>query len=152
MDTAGKGQGKKVPVQVTTAVWIRLIRAYYSISRRVRIHLAQRDLTIPQFFVLAEVGYDGPLRLHEIATRLVVTMGNITGIVDRLEKAGYLLREKDPEDRRVTWVKMTPKGLSLYEEASQVFQDGVAEHLEGLSSDELRVLSRTLRKLDSTTR
>jgi DNA-binding MarR family transcriptional regulator len=143
--------GKKVPVQITTAVWIRLTRAYYSINRRVRAHLAEKDLTVPQFFVLAEVGYGGYLRLHEIGRRLAVTMGNITGIVDRLESAGYILRERDPEDRRVTWVKMTPNGLALYEEVSHTFQMEVAQHLEKLSGQELRILSRILRKLDATT-
>jgi MarR family 2-MHQ and catechol resistance regulon transcriptional repressor len=143
-----RGEGKKVPVQITTAVWIRLTRAYYSINRRVRVHLAQRHLTVPQFFVLAEVGYDGPLRLHEIGQRLAVTRGNITGIVDRLERAGYLVRERDPTDRRVTWVKISPKGMALYEEVSHTFQEEVAEHLQGLNSTELRILSRILRKLD----
>lgn len=150
MDRAGKALGKKVPVQITTAVWIRLTRAYYSINRRVRTHLAHRGLTIPQFFVLAEVGYDGSLRLNEVGRRLDVTMGNITGIVDRLEKGGYLVRERDPVDRRVTWIRMTSKGLALYEETSRTFQEEVAQHLEGLSTKELRILSRILRKLDST--
>jgi len=147
----GAGTGKKVPVKITTAVWIRLTRAYYSIYRRVRAHLAQRDLTVPQFFVLAEVGYAGSLRLHEVGGRLGVTMGNITGIVDRLEELGYLSREKDPEDRRVTWVKMTREGLGLYEEVSRTFQEEVALSLEGLSTKELRILSRLLKKLDAIT-
>jgi DNA-binding MarR family transcriptional regulator len=147
---AGKSRGKKVPVKITTAVWIRLTRAYYSIHQRVRAQLAQWDLTVPQFFVLAEVGYGGKLRLNEIGRRLAVTVGNITGIVERLAAAGYVLRQKDPDDRRVTWVKMTPKGLALYEEVSHIFQQEVGHHLEGLSTNELRVLSRILRKIDST--
>jgi MarR family 2-MHQ and catechol resistance regulon transcriptional repressor len=144
-----KRAGRKVPVHVTTAVWIRLTRAYYSITRRLRRHLAHRNLTLPQFFVLAEVGYDGSLRLHEIGKRLAVTMGNITGIVDRMEKAGYVERLKDPKDRRVTWVTPTEKGLKLYEEVSRTFQEEVAYHLEGLTPRELRFLSLILKKLDS---
>jgi DNA-binding MarR family transcriptional regulator len=147
----GVSQGKKVPVQITTAVWIRLTRAYYSIHRRVRGHLAPWGLTVPQFFVLAEVGYGGSLRLHEVGGRLAVTMGNITGIVDRLEEAGFLAREKDAEDRRVTWVKMTSRGMELYDAVSRSFQKEVASSLEGLSARELRILSRTLKKLDALT-
>jgi DNA-binding MarR family transcriptional regulator len=105
-------------------------------------------MTVPQFFVLAEVGYGGPLRLHELGGRLAVTMGNITGIVDRLEKGGLICREKDDTDRRVTWVRVTPKGLALYEQLSHAFQQEVASSLEDLSLQELRVLSLTLKKLD----
>jgi MarR family 2-MHQ and catechol resistance regulon transcriptional repressor len=146
---AGIGQGKKIPVRVTTAVWIRLTKAHYSITRGVRKRLAERKLTIPQFFVLAEVGYGGPLRLREVGGRLAVTMGNITGIVDRLERAGYLLRERDPSDRRVTWVKMTTRGEALYETVSHSFQEEVAFHLKDVSPKELVALSRILKKLDS---
>jgi DNA-binding MarR family transcriptional regulator len=144
-----QGQGKRVPVRITTAVWIRLTRAYYSIYRRVRARLAQGGLTVPQFFVLAEVGYAGALRLHEVGGRLAVTLGNITGIVDRLEKVGYIQREKDPDDRRVTWVRMTTRGLTLYQEVSRTFQEEVALSLGDVSGAELRVLSRILKKLNA---
>jgi DNA-binding MarR family transcriptional regulator len=76
-------------------------------------------------------------------------MGNITGIVDRLEEVGLVCREKDAADLRVRWVRVTSKGLALYEEVSHAFQQEVASSLDGLSLKEIRILSLTLKKLDA---
>ena len=69
-------------------------------------------LTQQQWVLLAAIGRGGPegLPLSALGRNLLVTKANITGMVDRLERDGYVTREAHPTDRRVTRARLTPKG------------------------------------------
>ncbi len=62
------------------------------------------------------VGTAGPIRMKPLADKLSVTMGTLTVMVDRLEKLGYLLRRKDPDDARGFNIVLTEKGTAVHEE------------------------------------
>ena len=92
--------------------FIKLQRAAESVSSRVHSVLPG-ELTITQFGVLEALHHIGPLCQSELAEKLLKSGGNLTLVVDNLEKAGYVLRERDPADRRFVVVKLTAKGQAF---------------------------------------
>ncbi|MHC4840327.1 MAG: MarR family winged helix-turn-helix transcriptional regulator [Planctomycetota bacterium] len=91
-------------------MWIRLARCSNLALRELRAKLRD-DCTMPQFDVLAQLCRDEQgLTFSALSERLLVTAGNLTGIVDRLEKQGFVRRETNPQDRRQTFIRVTDKG------------------------------------------
>lgn len=70
-------------------------------------------LTPPQIHALLSLGTDGPLAMGELARRVGVTEKTVTGLVDRLERDGWVLRARDAGDRRVVHARLTPKGEEI---------------------------------------
>src|SRR5512138_3377188 len=82
-------------------------------------------LTAPQTHALLWLGHDGPLTMGELARRVAVTEKTVTGIVDRLERDGFLRRERDAADRRVVRARATGRGAAV----SRDIEDGLHEKL-----------------------
>jgi DNA-binding MarR family transcriptional regulator len=82
-------------------------------------------LTAPQVHALLWLGHDGPLTMGELARRVAVTEKTVTGLADRLERDGYLRRERDPEDRRVVRARATARGAEL----SRMIEEGMLAKL-----------------------
>lgn len=91
-------------------LWIALARCYVTFSRAVACKVAEYDLTAPQFGVLEALLHLGPLSLGELAEKLLVTGGNVTYVMDRLEAQGLVVRERSGDDRRVVRAHLTSKG------------------------------------------
>lgn len=72
------------------------------------------DITMPQFRALVMIRRWGPQSGRELASRLHVTPGTLVPLVDRLEEQGYVRRVPDREDRRLTWIELTPKSDRLF--------------------------------------
>lgn len=128
-------------------LWIALARCYSTYSRAVSCKVAEYGLTTPQFGVLEALHHLGPLSLGDLADKLLVTGGNVTYVMDRLEEQDLVYRERSPEDRRVIQAKLTDRGRALI---SGVFP-GHAEFIEELSGrldaeeqDQLRALLKKL--------
>lgn len=128
-------------------LWIALARCYSTYARAVSCKVGQYGLTTPQFGILEALYHLGPLTLGDLAGKLLVTGGNVTYVMDRLEEQGFVQRERSPEDRRIIQAKLTEKG---YEVIARVFP-GHGSFIEELSStlspDEQEELRRLLKKL-----
>src|SRR6266851_6916295 len=72
------------------------------------------ELTMPQFRALVMIRRWGPQTGRELAGRLHVTPGTLVPLVDRLEEQGYVRRVPDKDDRRLTWLELTPKADRLF--------------------------------------
>ena len=94
-------------------VWIALARCYFTVSRSLTNTIAGYGLTGPQFGILEALHHLGPLPLGELAEKLLVTGGNVTYVMDRLEEQGLVYRDRSGEDRRVVQAKLTPEGRKL---------------------------------------
>jgi MarR family 2-MHQ and catechol resistance regulon transcriptional repressor len=128
-------------------LWIALARCYVTFSRAVACKVAEYDLTAPQFGVLEALFHLGPLSLGELAEKLLVTGGNVTYVMDRLEDHGLVERERSGDDRRVVRAHLTSKGRATIE---AVFPDHVGfvrGLVEELSPDEQDTLRELLKKL-----
>jgi DNA-binding MarR family transcriptional regulator len=108
-----------------------------------------RDLELgpPQLHALLWLGRDGPLTMGELARRVWVTEKTVTGLVDRLERDGYLARERDATDRRVVRVRLTPAGATLYRRIDGDVERSVAGLLALLDAPDRKALARIVDKL-----
>jgi len=82
---------------------------------------------------------------------MMVTVSNLTGIVDRLEEKKLVVRKRDDNDRRVVHVVLTDKGAKLYKNTIPEFEKSCEQIFAGLSKTEQKELSAILRKLNLTT-
>jgi len=130
-------------------LWVALARAYLTFSRVVSSKVVEYDLTVPQFGVLEALYHLGPLTLGELAEKLLVTGGNITYVMDRLEAQGLVYRKRSEEDRRVITAHLTPRGREVIARVfpghARFIRDMV-EHLPPGEQKELRELLKRLGK------
>ena len=105
----------------TTSLWIRFLRFSLLSHKKLEDDLARAGLTPPQFYVLATIGYAGGLPFGEIGAKMMVTVSNLTGIVDRLEEKKLVVRQRDATDRRVVRVILTDRGTRLYKSTRRNF-------------------------------
>jgi DNA-binding MarR family transcriptional regulator len=135
----------------TTSLWIRFLRFGLQSHKKLENNLEKVGLTPPQFYVLATIGYAGGLPFGEIGAKMMVTVSNLTGIVDRLEEKKLVLRKRDEHDRRVVHVVLTDKGAKLYRTTIPLFEQSIAKIFTGLAKPEQKELSAILRKLNQGT-
>jgi DNA-binding MarR family transcriptional regulator len=97
------------------SLWVRLMKTHNLILKSVRQSLKGR-ITLPQFDVMAQLlRTPRGLTSGDLSRRLLVSAGNVTGILDRLESDRLARREVDERDRRSFRVKLTPRGRRLME-------------------------------------
>lgn len=130
---------------------MRFLRFNLSSHKKLESDLGKIGLTPPQFYVLATIGYAGSLPFGEIGAKMMVTVSNLTGIVDRLEEKKLVLRKRDETDRRVVHVILTEKGTKLYKTTIPVFEKTISEIFSSLGSAKQKKLSALLRNLNRAT-
>lgn len=128
-------------------LWLALARSYHTMSRIVGGLLTDHGVTIPQFGVLEALYHLGPLSLGELADKLLVTGGNITYVMDRLEADGLVRRRRNPDDRRVVRAELTEEGVRLVSSTFPHYADFVLAHVAHLEPEERCELRRLLKKL-----
>jgi len=140
-----KRYGKKQDLALS--MWVKLARAYTTFSKRSQENIKEFSLTEPQFSVLESLGHLGPMTIGTLCSKQLVSGGNMTLVVDNLEKEGLAERIYSKEDRRTIIVKLTAKGETLFQ---KIFAEH-AKHIEKLASvlseKEQEELARLLKKL-----
>lgn len=127
--------------------FIKLIRAAESVSGRVNRHLDEVNLTVSQFGVLEALLHLGPMCQKDLAQRLLKTGGNLTLVIDNLEKRQLVKRERDPSDRRQIYVHLTRSGEELINDIFPRHVAAVVEDLKILNPLEQEQLDCLCRKL-----
>jgi len=127
---------------------VRFLRFNLSSHKKLEADLGKLGLTPPQFYVLATIGYAGSLPFGEIGAKMMVTVSNLTGIVDRLEQKKLVLRKRDETDRRVVHVALTEKGANLYKTTIPLFERSISEIFSSLDLPHQKELSALLRTLN----
>jgi MarR family transcriptional regulator, 2-MHQ and catechol-resistance regulon repressor len=135
----------------STSLWVRFLRFNLASHKKLESDLGKLGLTPPQFYVLATIGYAGSLPFGEIGAKMMVTVSNLTGIVDRLEEKKLVLRKRDETDRRVVHVTLTEKGTKLYKSTIPLFEKSISEIFSSLDLTSQKKLSTLLRNLNRAT-
>ncbi|HMB41765.1 MAG TPA: MarR family transcriptional regulator [Balneolaceae bacterium] len=133
--------------KTTLNTFIKLMRATESINNRLNKHLAEVDLTISQFGTLEALYHLGPLNQRAIAEKLLKSGGNITMVIDNLEKSGYVTRKKDPQDRRAVLIHLTEKGDEFINEFFPKHLDKIKKEFSVLTDSEKKQLAAMCKKL-----
>ena len=130
-------------------VWLRLLTCTQLIERNVRSRLREQfATTLPRFDLMAQLERhrDG-LKMNELSRLLMVTGGNVTAIVDQLEKEGLVERMDEPDDRRAFRIRLTRAGDKTFADMARAHEEWVVELLGGLTRREHEELLRLLAKV-----
>ena len=129
-------------------LWLRLLTCSQLIERHARSQLRSRfATTLPRFDLMAQLErHPAGLKMNELSRRLMVTGGNVTGIVDQLVREGLVERSADA-DRRAFRVRLTRGGERAFGEMARAHEQWIAELLAGLTRREHVDLFRLLARL-----
>lgn len=139
-------QGSKSDVSTLNA-FIKLMRSVESMNNRLNRHLYDADLTVSQFGVLEALHHLGPLNQRAIGEKLLKSGGNITMVIDNLEKCGHVKRERDPDDRRAVLIHLTEAGESFINDFFPKHLEKIKEEFSVFTEEEKKELGRLCKKL-----
>jgi DNA-binding MarR family transcriptional regulator len=134
-------------------LWLRLLTCSQLIERQVRSRLRSRfGITLPRFDLLSQLErHPQGLKMNELSRLLMVTGGNVTGVVDQLVKEGLVERVDEPTDRRAWRVKLTRAGDKAFAEMARAHEEWVVELLSGVSRRDSDALMQLLARLKQAT-
>jgi DNA-binding MarR family transcriptional regulator len=130
-------------------MWIRLLGVTRGAESRLREFLRlSHDTTLPRFDVLAALyrRRDG-VTMSELSRMLLVSNGNATTVVDRLESDGHVRRTPSETDRRTVFVALTPPGVTLFERLAEEHEREISRLFGGLSEADLDRLTEILKRM-----
>lgn len=107
----------------------------------------QMQLTPSQVHALMWLGQDGALTMGELARRIGITEKTVTGVVDRLEREGFVQRERSATDRRVVHCTLATAGQQAYQRLDRMLQQQLGLFLELLDATDRKALFRLMEKL-----
>jgi DNA-binding MarR family transcriptional regulator len=129
-------------------LWLRLLTCATMIEDEVRRRLREQfGTTLPRFDVLAQLDKmpDG-MTLGELSQRMMVTNGNVTGLVDRLVAEGLIARRASPKDRRVQIVKLTASGRRTFRSMARANGDWISGIFADLDAHDIEAMMQLLAK------
>jgi MarR family 2-MHQ and catechol resistance regulon transcriptional repressor len=138
-------QGTRHVVQALDT-YIKLLRAAESVVARAH-RRTNCGLTVSQFGVLESLLHLGPLHQREIGTKLLKSGGNVTMVIDNLEKRGLVERRRDRKDRRFVTVHLTTAGRKTIAEIFPRHIESILEEMKPLSQAEQQTLAGLCRRL-----
>ncbi len=138
------GAGKRAETSAVLA-WMRLARVFQKMTRAATAEFARHGLSGAQFDVIAQLGRGEGITQQELADRLLVTKGNVSQLLDKMEERGLIAR--CPEGR-ANALSLTPEGKRLFATVVPAHEAHIAARFGALAVDEQRQLLRLLRALD----
>ncbi len=138
MGTHFKGSKKEM---LALDTYIKLARAAETVSARINSYIFKKGLTESQFGILDALYHIGPLCQRELGVKILKSGGNITHVIDNLEKQGLVRRERG-EDRRYFTIHVTRQGKSLMDKVFPHHVEQVVKELGMLTEEDHRQLQR----------
>jgi MarR family 2-MHQ and catechol resistance regulon transcriptional repressor len=126
---------------------VKLLRAAKTVIARTETRLHAVGLTPTQLGVLEGILHLGAMTQRELGRKVLTSAGNMTDVIDKLERRGLVSRTRAPSDRRSVLVDLTPAGRTLIQSVFPGHAADIAAAMAGLDSAELCELGRLLRKL-----
>ncbi len=135
-------------------LWLRLLTCTTMLEGEIRTRLRQRfDVTLPRFDLMAQLEkVPEGMTLGELSRRMMVSNGNITGLVERLAEQGLVERVPHPTDRRAAFVRLTVLGRRSFADMADVHAGWIAELFQGMNGPEIRQLMSLLGRMKQSVR
>jgi MarR family 2-MHQ and catechol resistance regulon transcriptional repressor len=127
--------------------YIKLVRASNTATGHAKAGLESAGLSYSQFAVLEALYHVGPLHLGELARRILKSSGNLTLVVDNLEKRGLVKRQQQGNDKRFFLATITPSGRKLIAKIFPGHARQIVEVMDRLTPAEQEELAGLCRKL-----
>lgn len=140
------------PDHLELRLWLRLLACTNLIEAPLRSKLRARfEVTLPRFDLMAQLDrHPKGLSMHELSQRLMVTGGNVTGLIQRLVEEGMVLREPSHEDRRRINVRLSALGRRQFKTMAQHHEAWVDSLFSGLTATDKAQLFDVLGRLKTT--
>jgi DNA-binding MarR family transcriptional regulator len=135
------------PEQLRLDTWLQLVRTFNVLERRIVAMLSGHDITLPQFDVLATLRFSEGVTQQELAERLLVTKGNVCGLLDRLERLGWVERRPDPKDARANRLHLTAAGRRKVAKVLPDHDALVLDNFRPLPDPEIKALRQALAEI-----
>jgi DNA-binding MarR family transcriptional regulator len=135
-------------------LWLRLLTCATLIEGEIRTRLrANFDVTLPRFDLMAQLEKSPEgMTLGQLSRRMMVSNGNLTGLVERLVEQGLVDRLPHPTDRRAAYVCLTESGRTSFAAMAAAHADWIADLFDGLDEPDITVLMRLLARLKTSVR
>lgn len=132
--------------------WLRLLRLVRSTENQLREFLrVNYHTTLPRFDVAAALyRCDEPMKMSDLSKMLLVSNGNATTVVDRLEQEGKAQRVASPTDKRVVLVELTAEGRDWFRDIAEAHEAEVSRIFSALDDDDLTQLRDLIRIAERT--
>lgn len=139
------------PDDAGVAAWAALLRTHAAVLRELERELERaQGMPLTWYDVLLELNSapERRLRMQELGERAVVSRSRVSRIVDELARAGLVVREQDPADRRGSWAVLTPAGRERLRAAAPGYLDGIARHFaDHLTPEERDTIAAALQRV-----
>ena len=127
--------------------WVKLARAFSTFEKRSNESIRSFGLSQAQFGVIECLGHLGDMTVGTLCNKMLVSGGNMTLVLDNLEKSNLIERVKDPKDRRAVNISLTQKGRQLFENIFSKHSEYVCGLMAVLEESEQKELGILLKKL-----
>jgi MarR family transcriptional regulator, 2-MHQ and catechol-resistance regulon repressor len=131
--------------KLALTTYTKLMRAAESVTARTSRQMTAANLTISQFGVLEALYHKGPLCQRDIAVKILKSTGNMTMVIDNLEKRGLVTRKRDAQDRRYLTIHLTPTGSTLIADTFAQVAVAITTEIGILTDEEQMLLGRFCR-------
>jgi len=154
LDAETRVQERPAEHKAEVRLWLRLLTCATLIESEVRSRLRdQFAVTLPRFDLMAQLQrVPEGIVLGELSRRMMVSNGNLTGLVERLVASGLVERLRNPEDRRAAFVRLTPAGRRAFAQMAERHAAWIAQLFDGLSESEVAQLMRLLGRMKQSVR
>jgi DNA-binding MarR family transcriptional regulator len=154
LDAETKVSERPADHEAELRLWLRLLTCTTLIEGEVRSRLRDTfDVTLPRFDLMAQLDKSqNGMTLGELSQRMMVSNGNVTGLVDRLVDQKMIERRPSPTDRRAMLVNLTPEGRKTFRAMARTHEGWIAEIFEGLTRNEMDSLMQLLAKTKAAAR
>jgi DNA-binding MarR family transcriptional regulator len=127
---------------------VQMVRTNAKFMQRMHRVFSRYGVSGPQFDVLATLHREEGMMQQELAARLLVTKGNVTGVVNRMEALGWIERRPDLEDRRTNRLYLAEQGKVLFAEVNPKHDALIYEVMAEFQPDEVQAFRRLLQRLE----
>lgn len=133
--------------ELSLKLFVVLNKCTLTVGKKSEKNIRLTGLTVPQFSVLEMLYHKGDLKVGEIIEKSISSVGNISLIIDNLQKLGYVQKKKCNSDGRVTYVSLSPKGFNLINDMWLGHSDNMTNIMSKLTVGEKQTLIDLLKKL-----
>jgi DNA-binding MarR family transcriptional regulator len=138
----------EAPEDARRRAWVQTLRVTQLVERQIVAVLNRHGLTLPQFDVIATLRFSEGCTQQELAERLLVTKGNVTGVLDRLEALGWVERRPDPQDRRANRLHLTAAGRRKIGQVMPEHDALVLQVMSGVSDADVKAFRKVLGEIE----
>jgi DNA-binding MarR family transcriptional regulator len=135
------------PAALSARVGFLLAQAHMAERARADRALDEVGLTMKGFAALATLVSDGPISQQRLSRRIRMDPATMVDVIDRLEESGYIVRRRNPADRREYALQLTAKGRVLYARAAKAILEAERQTASRLNAAEARTLMDLLERI-----